>query len=61
MTIMLMSSFNQKALSQKVFIQSVENKIQIGSLVGNRNLTFGLKNILLENLQDLNYDISNSK
>jgi hypothetical protein len=24
-------------------------------------LTFGLKNILLENLQDLNYDISNSK
>lgn len=61
MTIMLMSSFNQKALSQKVFIQSVENKIQIGSLVGNRNLTFGFKNILLENLQDLNYDISNSK
>lgn len=61
MTIMLMSSFNQKALSQKVFIQSVENKIQIGSLVGNRNLTFGLKNILLENLQDLNYDISNLK
>ena len=61
MTIMLMSSFNQKALSQKVFIQSVENKIQIGSLVGNRNLTFGLKNILLENLQDLHYDISNSK
>ena len=60
MTIMLMSSFNQKALSQKVFIQSVENKIQIGSLVGNRNLTFGLKNILLENLQDLNYDISNT-
>lgn len=24
-------------------------------------MTFGLKNILLENLQDLNYDISNSK
>ena len=45
---------------KKVHIQSVENKIQIGSLAKNRNLTFGVKNILLENLQELNYEVTDS-
>ena len=45
---------------KKVHIQSVENKIQIGSLSKNRNLTFGVKNILLENLQELNYEVTDS-
>jgi len=45
---------------KKVHIQSIENKIQIGSLSKNRNLTFGVKNILLENLQELNYEVTDS-
>lgn len=46
--------------SKKVFIKSIENKIEIGPLTKNRNLVFGFKNILLENLQELNYDITDS-
>lgn len=41
----------------KVCLNSIENKIQIGQMKGNRNLTFGFKNILLEMLQDLNYEL----
>ena len=46
--------------NKKVFIKSIENKIEIGPLTKNRNLVFGFKNILLENLQELNYDITDS-
>jgi hypothetical protein len=46
--------------SKKVFIKSIENKIEIGPLTKNRNLVFGFKNILLENLQELSYDITDS-
>ena len=46
--------------SKKVFIQSVENKIELGPLTKNRNLSFGVKNILLEDLQELNYDVTDS-
>ena len=45
---------------KKVYIQSVENKIQIGPLSKNRNLVFGFKNILLENLQELDYEVTDS-
>jgi thioredoxin-related protein len=45
---------------KKIYIQSIENKIQIGSLSKNRNLTFGVKNILLENLQELDYEVVDS-
>ena len=61
LAIAMITSFTQQESPKKVFIQSIENKIEIGELSNNRNLTFGVKNILLENLQDLNYDISNSK
>jgi uncharacterized lipoprotein YajG len=46
--------------SKKIFIQSVDNKIELGPLTKNRNLSFGVKNILLENLQELNYEITDS-
>lgn len=47
------------SLSQdnKVCLNSIENKIQIGQMKGNRNLTFGFKNILLEFLQDSDYQL----
>ena len=56
----LLASHQPNQEPKKVHIQSVENKIQIGSLAKNRNLTFGVKNILLENLQELNYEVTDS-
>lgn len=57
-------SFSQET---KICISSMENKIQMGKLIGNRNLVFGYKNILLEYLQEKeinlveNCDVSNLK
>lgn len=39
-------------------IESVENKIVIGPQAGNKDLSFGVKNILEEFLQDNGYDLS---
>ena len=47
--------------AQKVFLGSVENKVVMGKMAGNRNLGFGCKNIFLEILQDKNYDIVGSQ
>ena len=60
LAIVLFASFTTQETPKKVFIQSIENKIQIGTLAKNRNLVFGFKNILLENLQELNYDVTDS-
>ena len=57
--LMLFVSFNYDP-PKKVLIQSIENKIAVGTLANNRNLAFGFKNILLENLQELNYDVTES-
>ena len=35
-------------VEKAIFVEKVENKVQIGALAGNRNLEFGLKNILEE-------------
>lgn len=43
---------------QHVWVESVENKVKIGKLAGNRNLEFGVKNILEEYLQDKEYELS---
>jgi uncharacterized lipoprotein YajG len=59
-TLLLIKSDNKIQEPKKVFIQSVENKIQIGPLSKNRNLAFGFKNILLENLQELDYEVTDS-
>ena len=47
--------------AQKVFLGTVENKVIMGKMAGNRNLGFGCKNIFLEILQDKNYDIVNNQ
>jgi hypothetical protein len=47
-------SFSQDS---KVCLSSIENKIQIGQMKGNKSLTFGFKNILLEYLQDRDYQL----
>lgn len=60
LALLLFASFTAQEPPKKVFIQSVENKIEVGSLTKNRNLTFGFKNILLENLQELNYEVTDS-
>jgi uncharacterized lipoprotein YajG len=41
-----------------IFVESVTNNVKIGALAGNRNLEFGVKNILEEFLQEGGYDIN---
>jgi len=43
---------------EHIWVESVENKVKIGKLAGNRNLEFGVKNVLEEYLQDKGYDLS---
>lgn len=42
---------------KKIDISSVSNKVVVGSLAGNRNLEFGLKNILEEIVQEKGYEL----
>lgn len=42
---------------KKIDILSVTNKVVMGSLAGNRNLEFGVKNILEEILQEKEYEL----
>ena len=44
--------------AQEVKIGKVENKIVIGDLAGNRDLTFGVQNVLEEVVQDYGYDLN---
>lgn len=41
-----------------IWVESVTNQVKIGKLAGNRNLEFGLKNILEEFLQEKGLDLS---
>jgi hypothetical protein len=41
-----------------IWVESVENKVKIGKLAGNRNLAFGVKNILEEYVQEKGYELS---
>jgi hypothetical protein len=43
-----------------IWVESVENQVKIGKLAGNRNLGFGVKNILEEYLQEAGYDLTES-
>ena len=44
--------------SEPITVAPVENKVQIGALAGNRNLAFGVKNILEEYLVVKEYDLA---
>jgi hypothetical protein len=41
-----------------IYVEKVTNKVVIGKLAGNRNLEFGVKNVLEEYLQDKGYNLS---
>jgi hypothetical protein len=41
-----------------IWVDGVENQVKIGKLAGNRNLAFGVKNILEEYIQEKGYDLS---
>jgi len=41
-----------------LWVDGVENQVKIGKLAGNRNLAFGVKNILEEYVQEKGYDLS---
>ena len=41
-----------------IWVESVTNQVKIGKLAGNRNLEFGLKNILEEFIQEKGLDLS---
>jgi hypothetical protein len=43
---------------EHIYVEKVTNKIVVGKLAGNRNLEFGVKNVLEEFLQDKGYNIS---
>jgi len=45
----------------RYYIDTVINNVKIGSLAGNRNLSFGVRNITEEALMDLEYDIAGEK
>lgn len=50
---------HEKPLQDKdIWIESVTNKIQIGNLAGNRNLEFGVRNIIEEFLQEKEFDLN---
>jgi len=43
---------------KEITVASVQNNVQIGALAGNRNLEFGVKNILEEFLQEAGHEVS---
>ena len=46
------------AKAQEINIGKVENKIVLGDLAGNRDLAFGVRNVLEEVVQDAGYDLN---
>jgi len=50
--------FGISVMAQEVQIGDVTNKIKLGELAGNRDLAFGVKNILEEVVQDAGYDLN---
>mgnify|MGYP003346553910 FL=1 len=55
--IMLFIILCVSSYSQSIFIDSVRNIIPTGPLTANKNLSFGVKNILAEVLQDKGLDL----
>lgn len=49
---------NEIQQPKEIWIESVSNKIQIGDLAGNRNLEFGVRNIVEEFLQEKEFELN---
>ena len=45
-------------VNDHIWVETVENQVKIGKLAGNRNLAFGVKNILEEYVQEKGYELS---
>jgi uncharacterized lipoprotein YajG len=56
--IVIISSLISVCANSQIINTYVENKIVYGDLAGNRDLSFGVKNILDELVQDEGYDLS---
>jgi hypothetical protein len=41
-----------------IYVEGVTNEVKVGKLAGNRNLAFGVRNVLEEFLQEKGYDIN---
>ena len=50
--------FGFSVTAQEVKIGSIDNKIILGDLAGNRDLAFGVQNVLEEVVQDAGYDLN---
>mgnify|MGYP000743015425 CR=1 FL=1 len=50
--------FGFSVIAQEVQIGDVTNKIVLGDLAGNRDLAFGVRNVLEEAVQDAGYDLN---
>lgn len=50
--------FSSIIFSQDIKISDVQNNIQFGPMVGDQTITFGVKNILEELVQDEGYDLN---
>jgi uncharacterized lipoprotein YajG len=56
----LLLLFSCSIYAQDISIAPVKNNIQLGALANNRDLSFGIKNILEESVQQKGYDINPS-
>lgn len=61
LSFVLLSSFSFKHIPTKVCVNSVVNNIKVGPLTGNKNLAFGVKNVLQEALQDKELSLTNDR
>ena len=50
--------FGFSLTAQEIKIGSIDNKIILGDLAGNRDLSFGVQNVLEEVVQDAGYDLN---
>ena len=50
--------FGFSVVAQEIKIGDVTNKIQLGDLAGNRDLAFGVRNVLEEVIQDKGFDLN---
>jgi hypothetical protein len=56
--ILCLQPHNESPQTKEIWIESVTNKIQIGNLAGNRNLEFGVRNIIEEFLQEKDFELN---
>lgn len=50
--------FSFTLVAQELRIGDISNRIELGELAGNRDLAFGVKNVLEEVIQDYGYDLN---